>query len=93
MEVCKGGELYDAVQERKGNYTEDEAASVIRQILKVRVYLPTYFLFFLASAQDGARHSDQNTALLTLAPSLFHAKREGPGALPQQWDRLLRCEA
>ena len=55
MEVCKGGELYDAVQERKGNYTEDEAASVIRQILKVRVYLPTYFLFFLASAQDGAR--------------------------------------
>ena len=55
MEVCKGGELYDAVQERKGNYTEDEAASVIRQILKVRVYLPTYFLFFFWPVRKTVR--------------------------------------
>lgn len=35
MELCRGGELFDAVQESKGNYTEREAADIIRQILSV----------------------------------------------------------
>jgi len=34
MEVCKGGELFDRIIE-KGNYTEREAATIMRQIVNV----------------------------------------------------------
>ena len=89
MEVCSGGELFDAIV-KKGHYTEKDAASLIRTIVGVVAHCHNMGVIHRDLKPENFLLSDRSAAAALKATdfglsSFFQVRGGAPGASGDQW--------